>query len=60
MKNVLIDSPRGRMTILQFKILEVIAKYPNAPDKEIAEALETSVMHVGRTRKRFLPKKVKE
>jgi len=60
MKNELIDSPRGRMTILQFRILEVISRYPDAPDKEVAEALDTSVMHVWRTRKKFLPKDPKK
>lgn len=54
MKNKLIDSCYGRMTSLQEAIVAALIAWPEESDRGITKWVETSAMHVGRTRKRFL------
>lgn len=54
MRNILINTPKGRMTELQYRILVMIDLYPESPYQEVANVVGTSRMHVWRTRNQFL------
>lgn len=57
MRNKIINTPRGRMTKLQFIILQALKEYPNESYTDIADGLGTSRMHVWRAKTRFLGKR---
>ncbi len=53
MQNKKTDTPLGRMTVLQYKILVACRTSPKLLDTDIAKVVGTSSMHVGRTKRKF-------